>query len=112
MAEPIVGNNPPPVRERPPLRPDVPCETQQQPDLRSIPRGAPASVKSSGAAADAREAKVTKVASSVLRRQLKRSGSDRKVADRPATLADIRALARRNGLSKQLERVLARSGRP
>jgi phospholipid/cholesterol/gamma-HCH transport system substrate-binding protein len=112
VAEPIIGNNPPPVRERPPLRPDVPCETQQQPDLRSIPRGGPASVNSSGAAADAREAKVIKTASSVLRRQLKRSGLDRKVADRPATLADIRALARRNGLSKQLERVLARSGRP
>jgi len=55
---------------------------------------------------------VTKAAAAVLRRQLKARGSDRKVADRPATLADIRALARRNGLSSELEKVLAGSGRP
>jgi virulence factor Mce-like protein len=38
---PIAGGNPPPPSEKPPLRPDVPCETQQSPDLRSIPLGAP-----------------------------------------------------------------------
>ena len=106
--EPIVGNNPPPVRTRPPLRPEVPCETQEQPDLRSIPKGPPATV--GGAAAPAREAKAQASAVAVTRRQLARQGSDTKVADRAATLADIRRLAGRNGLSAQLERTLGRSG--
>jgi virulence factor Mce-like protein len=39
---PIAGSNPPPAKEKPPLRPDVPCETQHGPDLRSIPLGPPA----------------------------------------------------------------------
>jgi phospholipid/cholesterol/gamma-HCH transport system substrate-binding protein len=107
--EPIVGINPPPVRNRPPLRPEVPCETQQQPDLRSIPRGPPATIAPAATAA-AREAKAQDTAVSLLRRQIARGKSDTKVSSRAATLADIRGLARRNGLSKQLERVLARSG--
>jgi hypothetical protein len=32
---PILGQNPPRPAQRSPLRPDVPCETQQQPDLRT-----------------------------------------------------------------------------
>jgi virulence factor Mce-like protein len=32
---PILGSQPPTPRNRPPLRPDVPCETQEPPDLRS-----------------------------------------------------------------------------
>ena len=32
---PVLGINPPPPDKRPPLRPDVPCETQVKPDLRS-----------------------------------------------------------------------------
>ena len=32
---PILGANPPRPSQRPPLRPDVPCETQQPPDLRT-----------------------------------------------------------------------------
>jgi phospholipid/cholesterol/gamma-HCH transport system substrate-binding protein len=32
---PILGTNPPLPEGRPPLRPDVPCETQQPPDLRT-----------------------------------------------------------------------------
>jgi phospholipid/cholesterol/gamma-HCH transport system substrate-binding protein len=32
---PVLGVNPPPPAKRSPLRPDVPCETQQQPDLRT-----------------------------------------------------------------------------
>jgi virulence factor Mce-like protein len=108
--DPIVGNNPPPVRTRPALRPDVPCETQQQPDLRSIPRGPPAATatrRSTG-----REAKAQASASAILRRQLERQGSDTKVADRPATLADLRRIAGRSGLSGQLEQALSRSAKP
>ncbi|HEY3020709.1 MAG TPA: hypothetical protein VGJ32_10970, partial [Solirubrobacteraceae bacterium] len=39
---PIEGANPPAPQARPPLRPDVPCETQQQPDLRTTPLPPPA----------------------------------------------------------------------
>jgi phospholipid/cholesterol/gamma-HCH transport system substrate-binding protein len=111
VTEPIAGNNPPPVRTRPPLRPDVPCETQQQPDLRSTPRGAPLSVDTASAAATAREAKVQTAAVALQRHELKLQGSDLKVSDTPATLADIRALASRNGLSAQLDSIL-RSAKP
>jgi phospholipid/cholesterol/gamma-HCH transport system substrate-binding protein len=39
-ALPILGTNPPPPNKRPPLNPNVRCQTQQPPDLRSDP-GAP-----------------------------------------------------------------------
>jgi phospholipid/cholesterol/gamma-HCH transport system substrate-binding protein len=38
---PVLGANPPKPAKRPPLRSDVPCETQQQPDLRTIPQKMP-----------------------------------------------------------------------
>ncbi|MEY2441269.1 MAG: phospholipid/cholesterol/gamma-HCH transport system substrate-binding protein [bacterium] len=107
--EPILGNNPPPVRTRPALRPDVPCETQEQPDLRSIPRGVPAAIPNASGTAQ-RVAKAQASAVAVLREQLK--GTGRTVSDTPATIGDLRALARRNGLSKQLERALARATPP
>ena len=43
---PIEGVNPPPVHERPPMRYDVPCETQEPPDLRTIPGQPPQRVQS------------------------------------------------------------------
>jgi hypothetical protein len=45
--QPLQGVNPPTPKDhaRPPLRPDVPCETQQPPDLRTIPQPAPAPVE-------------------------------------------------------------------
>jgi phospholipid/cholesterol/gamma-HCH transport system substrate-binding protein len=109
--DPIVGNNPPPVRNRPPLRPDVPCETQQPPDLRSIPRGPPTAVATSGAASSRREARAQSVAVELMRRQLRLQGKDVRVLDRSITVAEIRALAARNGLTKQLDRVLRSGGR-
>ena len=109
--EPIVGNNPPPVRTRPALRPEVPCETQEQPDLRSIPRGPPSAVATTARSAG-REAKAQASASAILRRQLEAQGSDTKVARRSGTLADLRRLAGRAGLSSRLEQVLRRSTRP
>ncbi len=42
---PIQGVNPPKVDKRPPLRRKVPCETQEAPDLRSIPGAPPAQTK-------------------------------------------------------------------
>jgi phospholipid/cholesterol/gamma-HCH transport system substrate-binding protein len=111
VAEPIVGNNPPPIRERPPLKPDIACETQEPPDLRSIPKGPPPSVSTSGPAARARESKVQSVAVGLLRRELKAKGSDIKVLDRAITLAEIRQIAAKNGLTGQLERALKRGHR-
>ena len=106
VAEPIVGNNPPPIRQRPPLKPDVPCETQEPPDLRSIPKGPPPSVDTSGAVSRTRETKAQAVAVGVLRAQLKARGSDIKVLDRAITLGEIRRIASRNGLTGQLDRAL------
>lgn len=42
-ASPLLGVNPPPPAElKRPFRPDVPCETQEPPDLRTIPGSLPA----------------------------------------------------------------------
>jgi virulence factor Mce-like protein len=110
VADPIVGNNPGPIRERPPLKPDVPCETQEPPDLRSIPKGPPPSVNTNNAASRTRESKAQSSAVAVLRRELKAKGSDIKVLDRPITLDEIRGIASRNGLSAALNRALKRDG--
>jgi phospholipid/cholesterol/gamma-HCH transport system substrate-binding protein len=109
--DPIVGNNPPPIRNRPALRPDVPCETQEPPDLRSIPKGPPTAVNTNNAASTRREAKAQSVAVELMRRLLKIQGRDTKVLDRPITRAEIRSLAARNGLTKQLDKALQRAGR-
>ena len=111
LAEPLVGNNPPPIRQRPPLKPEVPCETQEPPDLRSIPKGPPQSVNTNTPAARTRESKAQAAAVAVLRAELKRKGSDVKVLDRAITVSEIRAIASKNGLTKQLERALQRQGR-
>jgi len=42
---PLEGVNPPKPRTRPPLRDDVPCETQEAPDLRSTPAPPPEGFK-------------------------------------------------------------------
>ena len=110
VAEPLVGNNPPPIRRRPPLEPGVPCETQEPPDLRSIPKGPPPTVATNTAAARARESKAQSAAVAVLRRELKAKGSDVKVLDRAITVAEIRRIASRNGLTGQLDRALKRMG--
>ena len=111
LAEPLVGNNPPPIRQRPPLTPDVPCETQEPPDLRSIPKGPPSPINTNTAAARSRETKVQAAAVAVLRAELKRKGSDVKVLDRAITIDEIRSIASKNGLVKQFERALKRRGR-
>ncbi|MDQ3723109.1 MAG: hypothetical protein M3376_08600, partial [Actinomycetota bacterium] len=110
VAEPILGNNPPPIRQRPPLKPEVPCETQEPPDLRSIPKGPPPSVDTNSAASRTRESKAQSAAVAVLRRELKAKGSDMKVLDRAITLDEIRGIASRNGLTGQLDRALKRQG--
>jgi virulence factor Mce-like protein len=110
VAEPILGNNPPPIRQRPPLTPDVPCETQEPPDLHSIPKGPPPTVSTNTAASRTRESKAQSAAVAVLRRELKAKGSDVKVLDRAITVGEIRTIASRNGLTAQLDRALKRQG--
>jgi hypothetical protein len=87
--EPILGANPPPppggIQNRPPLRADVPCETQEQPDLRTNPmqmadksfRIAP----SDPVEAAKRELKARRIAVTWLRDQYKRQGRDLEVTD-------------------------------
>jgi ABC-type transporter Mla subunit MlaD len=106
VAEPIVGNNPAPARQRPPLKPDVPCETQEPPDLRSIPKGPPPSVDTNSATSRTRESKAQAAAVGVLRAELRRKGSDVKVLNRAITVGEIRRIAAKNGLVKQFERAL------
>jgi hypothetical protein len=109
--DPVVGINPPPVHTRPPLRPDVPCETQDPPNLGSIPAGPPAAIATSSAATTRREARAQDVAVELMRRMLKAHGQDTKVLDRPITVAEIRQLAARNGLTKQVNQALRKIGK-
>ena len=100
-ALPVLGVNPPKPKERPPLRNDVPCETQQPPDLRSKPGGPPPQrrIDTSDPAFQARWAEVRKFGIDLMRLSLKREGLDKnfKVVDRDITLGKIRQLAKRNG---------------
>ena len=57
--DPVLGINPPlPANdpERPPLRPDVPCETQQVPNLASTPAAPPPTVATRNADTPAADA--------------------------------------------------------
>ncbi|HEX8206879.1 MAG TPA: MlaD family protein, partial [Solirubrobacteraceae bacterium] len=54
---PPIGANPPKPAQRSPLRPDVPCETQERPDLRTNPQAPPSPsfrVRQAPAAAEAK----------------------------------------------------------
>jgi phospholipid/cholesterol/gamma-HCH transport system substrate-binding protein len=87
---PIQGVNPPVPQghKRSPLRPDVPCETQQPPDLRTIPGGGPNGFPLSAPTAD----QLTKpLADTVqfLQTQIKQQGLDLKVSDVPAKLQEL-----------------------
>ena len=110
--EPIVGVNPPPDRTRPPLRPDVPCETQERPNLETRPQGGPRRVdtRDGSPAVRARAERARSVAIDELRRDLRRRGDTTKVSERDATMDDVIANARRNGLFEQLEKAMAKDG--
>ena len=106
----LIGTNPPAQRDIPPLRPDVPCETQQRPDLRTQ-QGAPprrVDARPNSAAARARYRRARGVAIDLMRRSLDARGSRVRLLERDATLGDIKGLARKLGLTRQLERLAAR----
>ena len=94
---PLKGVNPPPPANRypRPYKPDVPCETQQAPDLRSNPGALPTpiSVDLASPAVKAGVATATTKAVEWLRNALKRDGgsmSKLKVTDKPlSSLAQI-----------------------
>ena len=74
--EPLLGANPPRPSKRPPLDAEVPCETQEPPDLRSDPAPPPEqrTVDTSSAAFRDRYAKARGKAVDWLRDQLKAEG--------------------------------------
>ncbi len=94
-----VGNNPPKATRRPPLRGDVPCETQQAPDLRTQAGPGPRKVKTdtTSKAYKEREAKARAVAIEVMNRKMRAALGDKapRVIDRDATAADIAQLRER-----------------
>jgi phospholipid/cholesterol/gamma-HCH transport system substrate-binding protein len=71
--EPLLGANPPKPTKRPPLNGDVPCETQQTPDLRTNPAAPPPqhSVNTSSPAFQTRYSLARGKAVDWLRKQLK-----------------------------------------
>ncbi len=102
---PVVGVNPPRPTSRPPLRPNVPCETQESPNLESIPEGPPATTQtdtSSPAFLDRYE-KSKQVAIAALQADLKRRGVDIDVSDEDVTEALVQQLAEQAGNLDQLQ---------
>jgi phospholipid/cholesterol/gamma-HCH transport system substrate-binding protein len=109
---PLEGVNPPPQRSRPPLQPSTACETQQPPDLDSNPANPPPPVatNSNSQAVQLRSAAARTTAIAILRQQLRESGSKLQVGDSDASLSDIRALARKTGLTDQLQHLAGKDG--
>jgi hypothetical protein len=96
-ALPINGANPPKPAERPPLRKDIPCETQQAPNLQSKPGPPPQQrrIDTSNPVYQKRLAKAQAVAVEWLREQLKYEGLSGHftVADKPVSRALVERLA-------------------
>ncbi len=91
--KPLQGVNPPPPAKMPALHNDVPCETQEPPDLRSKPAAAPPAIRvdhNTPAAVERRVAS-TKRAVRALRTILKATGMDDRlgVSDKPLTAAQL-----------------------
>jgi virulence factor Mce-like protein len=87
---PIQGVNPPVPEnhKRSPLRPDVPCETQQPPDLGTIPGGGPNGFPLPAPSLDQVQ-KPLEDTVDFLRTQIRQQGLDLKVSDVPAKLQEL-----------------------
>ena len=94
---PILGVNPPPPAKRSPLRPDVPCETQEPPDLRTEQAEPPESFKiETPSTPDALAAleKAREVAVQWLQREYKAMGQGEvKVDEQSITRGDLPEIA-------------------
>jgi len=87
---PIQGVNPPVPEnhKRSPLRPDVPCETQEPPDLRTIPGGGPNGFPLPAPSLDQLRQPLEQTVD-YLRTQIRQQGLDLKVSDVPAKLQEL-----------------------
>jgi hypothetical protein len=87
---PIQGVNPPAPQnhKRSPLRPDVPCETQQPPDLRTIPQAGPSGFPLPAPSLDQLQ-KPLQDTVDFLRTEIRQQGLDLKVSDVPAKLQEL-----------------------
>ena len=87
---PPVGANPPKPAQRSPLRPDVPCETQEPPDLRTKQGAPPQSFKVRELPADL-EAKSRQIAVDWLKGSLIKTGraDEVQVSDKPLAPSEI-----------------------
>jgi phospholipid/cholesterol/gamma-HCH transport system substrate-binding protein len=88
--QPLQGVNPPTPKNhaRPPLRSDVPCETQQQPDLRTVVQPVPQPTTLPEPSLDARTQALQKTVD-WLRKDIKDQGLNLKVSDVPATAQEL-----------------------
>jgi len=103
---PIAGANPPPPHEKPPYRPDVPCETQHGPNLNTIPLGPPPGQtpvnQLKTPAAQARSAKLETSAINWLKGQIRQDGlsKDLGVSSQEVTPGEIPHLKSLGRLSR------------
>jgi hypothetical protein len=100
--QPIQGVNPAPPAKRTPLRPDVPCETQQAPDLRSTPLPPPPGrkVSTSGPGYAERYAKAQDAAVKWMRGTLDREGLNNVLKVDPTPITSASELRGLPGLGK------------
>jgi hypothetical protein len=95
---PVLGVNPPKVNAQPPYRADVPCETQESPDLRTRVQQPPQQVRINQNAPGAalRRAKVQAALKDWMGDELERSGLDGRfeVSDEPLTAGEIPQVAK------------------
>ena len=96
---PVQGVNPPAKKDGPPpLRPDVPCETQERPDLRTKIQAPPPQIRINQNAPGSaeRRAEATKKLMDWMERDLKATGLDKKyeLSDEPLKASEIPAVKR------------------
>nr|MBA3861183.1 hypothetical protein [Solirubrobacterales bacterium] len=91
--------------ERPPLRPDVPCETQESPDLDSNPQDPPESMDIDRDDPELleRTAMTREVAMELLARRMRSQGKDVRIGEGEVTMGAIENLAQQRGLMGQLD---------
>jgi virulence factor Mce-like protein len=98
---PVLGVNPPKAPRQPPYRADVPCETQETPDLRTKVQPAPEQVRINQHApgADARRARVQESLMAWMRNELQRSplGERYTLSDEPLKASEIPSVAKAVG---------------
>ena len=98
---PVEGVNPPKAPGQPPYRPDVPCETQQAPDLRTYVQEPPQQIKINHNAPGAaeRRARVNESLMKWMRDELMRSrlGDHYTLSDEPLKASEIPAVAKAVG---------------